>query len=77
MSYLSPKFFKHITINLAITSNTSSSLIRGNVEDLLMVFGKKEYYLIVPAFWRDRIWTFDRSDVCNDKSSKKDLWLLI
>ena len=71
MSYLSPKFFRHITMNLAITSNTSSSLIRGNVEDLLMVFGKKEYYLIVPAFWRDR------SDVCNDKSSKKYLWLLI
>jgi hypothetical protein len=32
------------------------------VEDLLMVFGKKEYYLIVPAFWRDRIWTFDGSE---------------
>jgi hypothetical protein len=29
MSYLSPKFFKHITIHLAITSNTSSSLIPG------------------------------------------------
>jgi hypothetical protein len=29
MSYLSPKFFKHMTMNLAITSNTSSSLIRG------------------------------------------------
>ena len=32
------------------------------VEDLLMVFGKKEYYLIVPAFWRYRIWTFDGSE---------------
>ena len=31
------------------------------VEDLLMVFGKKDY-LIVPAFWRYRIWTFDRSE---------------
>ena len=29
MSYLSPKFFKHITMNLARTSNTCSSLIRG------------------------------------------------
>jgi len=29
MSYLSPKFFKYITMNLAITSKTSSSLIRG------------------------------------------------
>lgn len=29
MSYLSPKFFKYITMNLAIMSNTSSSLIRG------------------------------------------------
>ena len=29
MIYLSPKFFKFITMNLAITSNTSSSLIRG------------------------------------------------
>jgi hypothetical protein len=28
MSYLIHKLFKHITINLAITSNTSSSLIR-------------------------------------------------
>ena len=29
MIYLSPKFFKFITMNLVITSNTSSSLIRG------------------------------------------------
>ena len=32
------------------------------VEDLLMVFGKKEYCLIVPAFWRDRRWNFDGSE---------------
>jgi hypothetical protein len=29
MSYLNPKFFRHSTMNLEITSNTSSSLIRG------------------------------------------------
>jgi hypothetical protein len=40
MSYLIPKFFKHITMNLAITSNTSSSLIRGTwkktIDDILV-----------------------------------------
>lgn len=29
MSNLNPKFFRHSTMNLEITSNTSSSLIRG------------------------------------------------
>ena len=41
-----------------------------------MFFGKKEYYLIV-HFGEIEYGVLMDLNVCNGKSSKKDLWLLI